>query len=180
MNYSRKNSPQTTATDQNVVTVSSGKKSLIRQIFNRKMLIALIMGFACGLPLLLTMSVLQARMKEAAIDLTVIGLVNLVQVPYTWKFIWAPFLDRFIPPLLGRRRGWLAIAQIILIFSIAGLGLSDPAGHFYLMVIMALLVAFFSATQDIVVDAIVVKIFPMKNWGWGLRFISTAIVWVPW
>ncbi len=111
------------------------------------------MGFACGLPLLLTMSVLQARMKEAAIDLTIIGLINLVQIPYTWKFIWAPLLDRFIPPMLGRRRGWLAIAQAALIISIAGLGLCDPASHFYLMVIMALLVAFFSATQDIVVDA---------------------------
>ncbi len=129
------------------------KKSFLKQIFNRKMFVALIMGFACGMPLLLTMSVLQARMKEAAIDLTVIGLVNLVQIPYTWKFIWAPFLDRFIPPIFGRRRGWLVIAQIVLMVSIAGLGLSDPATHFYLMVFMALLVAFFSATQDIVVDA---------------------------
>jgi len=117
------------------------------------MLVSLIMGFACGLPLLLTMSVLQARMKEDGIDLTVIGLVNLVQIPYTWKFLWAPFLDRFIPPFLGRRKGWLAMAQLALIPAIAGLGFSDPVNHFGWMVFTAICVAFFSATQDIVVDA---------------------------
>lgn len=117
------------------------------------MFVSLIMGFACGLPLLLTMSLLQARMKEDGIDLTVIGLVNLVQIPYTWKFLWAPFLDRFIPPFLGRRKGWLAMAQLALILAIAGLGYSDPVNHFGWMVFTAICVAFFSATQDIVVDA---------------------------
>jgi MFS transporter, PAT family, beta-lactamase induction signal transducer AmpG len=127
--------------------------SLFKKIFNRQMLVSLIMGFACGLPLLLTMSVLQARMKEDGIDLTIIGLVNLVQIPYTWKFVWAPFLDRFVPPFLGRRKGWLAMAQFGLILAIAGLGYSDPVNHFGLMVFTAICVAFFSATQDIVVDA---------------------------
>jgi MFS transporter, PAT family, beta-lactamase induction signal transducer AmpG len=127
--------------------------SFFKKIFNRQMLVSLIMGFACGLPLLLTMSVLQARMKEDGIDLTIIGLVNLVQIPYTWKFVWAPFLDRFIPPFLGRRKGWLAMAQFGLILAIAGLGYSDPVNHFGWMVFTAICVAFFSATQDIVVDA---------------------------
>jgi MFS transporter, PAT family, beta-lactamase induction signal transducer AmpG len=127
--------------------------SLSKKIFNRQMLVSLIMGFACGLPLLLTMSVLQARMKEDGIDLTTIGLVNLVQIPYTWKFVWAPFLDRFVPPFLGRRKGWLAMAQFGLILAIAGLGYSDPVKHFGWMVFTAVCVAFFSATQDIVVDA---------------------------
>jgi PAT family beta-lactamase induction signal transducer AmpG len=68
------------------------------------MLVALLMGFACGLPLLLTLGLLQAWMKESGIDLTWIGMITLVQIPYTWKFIWAPFMDRFIPPFLGRRR----------------------------------------------------------------------------
>jgi MFS transporter, PAT family, beta-lactamase induction signal transducer AmpG len=132
---------------------SDSKKKLVKQIFSRRMVVSLVMGFACGLPLLLTMSVLQARMKDSGIDLTVIGLVNLVQIPYTWKFVWAPFLDRFVPPFLGRRKGWLAMAQVALIASIAGLGFSDPADHFELMVATAICVAFFSATQDIVVDA---------------------------
>ncbi len=117
------------------------------------MLVSLIMGFACGLPLLLTMSLLQARMKENNIDLGVIGLVNLVQIPYTWKFVWAPLVDRFVPPFLGRRKGWMAMAQLALILSIAGLGFSDPVNHFEWMVFTAVCVAFFSATQDIVVDA---------------------------
>lgn len=133
--------------------VSPEKGRLFKKIFSRKMLVSLIMGFACGLPLLLTMSVLQARMKEDGIDLGVIGLINLVQIPYTWKFVWAPLVDRFVPPFLGRRKGWMAMAQLALILSIAGLGFSDPVNHFGWMVFTAICVAFFSATQDIVVDA---------------------------
>jgi MFS transporter, PAT family, beta-lactamase induction signal transducer AmpG len=117
------------------------------------MLVSLIMGFSCGLPLLLTLGVLQAWMKDANIDLTIIGMINLVQIPYTWKFIWAPIVDRYRLPLLGRRRGWLLISQVCLMISIMALGFSNPADHLALMMIMAMLVAFFSATQDIVVDA---------------------------
>jgi len=127
--------------------------SLIALIFNRRMLVALIMGFACGLPLLLTITVLQAWMKEEGVDLTVIGMMALVGLPYTLKFIWAPVLDRFTLPFLGRRRGWLLIAQIALIFSIAALGTSDPKNSPWLLATVAFLVTFFSATQDIVVDA---------------------------
>lgn len=126
---------------------------MIRVIFSRRMLVSFIMGFACGLPLLLTSTVLQAWMKDRGVDLSVIGLMALVGLPYTLKFLWAPFLDRFTLSLLGRRRGWLLIAQISLVFSIAGLGFTDPAGNPTLMVISALLVTFFSASQDIVVDA---------------------------
>lgn len=117
------------------------------------MLVAFIMGFACGLPLRLTMGVLQAWMKEEGVSLTVIGLFSLVQIPYAWKFLWAPVLDCYTLPILGRRRGWILTAQIALIAAIAGLGLSDPKNHFNITVILAIIVAFFSATQDIVVDA---------------------------
>ena len=117
------------------------------------MRVAFVMGFACGLPLVLTVGVLQAWMKDAGADLTVIGAISLVQIPYTWKFIWAPVVDRYTLPFLGRRKGWLLLAQTALIFSIGALGFSDPAHHFRMMVSAALLVAFFSATQDIVVDA---------------------------
>ena len=134
--------------------VAAGRRmDLLRVIVSGRMLVALAMGFACGLPLLLTMSVLQIWMKEEGIDLTVIGLINLVQIPYTWKFIWAPVMDRYTLPFLGRRRGWLLTAQIALIVSIVGLGFASPARHFWMMVLLAMLVAFFSATQDIVVDA---------------------------
>ena len=117
------------------------------------MLVAFVMGFAGGLPLLLTMGILQAWMMEAGIDLTWIGMISLVQIPYTWKFLWAPFLDRFIPPFLGRRRGWLLMSQIALMASIVGLGYSDPVKKTGMMIAAAVLVAFFSATQDIVIDA---------------------------
>ena len=117
------------------------------------MLVAFVMGFACGLPLLLTMSVLQAWMKERGVDLTVIGMMSLVGLPYTLKFLWAPIMDRYTLPLLGRRRGWLLMAQIALTVSIAGLGQSDPAQHPWTVAFAAFLVTFFSASQDIVVDA---------------------------
>lgn len=111
------------------------------------------MGFACGLPLLLTISVLQAWMKEEGVDLTVIGMMALVGLPYTLKFLWAPFLDRFTLPFLGRRRGWLLVAQVALILSIAGLGSTDPGNNPWIVAFAAFLVTFFSASQDIVVDA---------------------------
>ncbi len=125
----------------------------IKSIFNRKMLVSFIMGFASGLPLLLTITVLQAWMKEEGVDLTVIGLFALVGLPYTLKFMWAPFMDRFTLPFLGRRRGWLIVAQIALIFSISILGLTSPAHTPWMVAFAAFLVTFFSASQDIVVDA---------------------------
>jgi len=126
---------------------------MLKIIFSRKMLVSFIMGFACGLPLLLTISVLQAWMKEEGVDLAVIGMMALVGLPYTVKFLWAPFLDRFTLPFLGRRRGWLLIAQIALIISIAGLGMTDPGRNPWMVAFAAFLVTFFSASQDIVVDA---------------------------
>jgi PAT family beta-lactamase induction signal transducer AmpG len=117
------------------------------------MLVCLLMGFSCGLPLLLTLGVLQAWMQQEGVDLTWAGMITLVQSPYSWKFLWAPILDRFTPLGLGRRRGWLLIAQLALAAAIGLLAFSDPVGHPVRMVAAALLVAFFSASQDIVVDA---------------------------
>lgn len=129
------------------------KVPILKSILSVRMLLALVMGFAAGLPLLLTMGVLQAWMKESGVKLGVIGLVTLVQIPYTWKFIWAPLIDRFTLPLMGRRRGWLLCAQVALMAAIVLLGFSDPVHRFAMMIAAAMLVAFFSATQDIVVDA---------------------------
>ena len=126
---------------------------MFKVIFSRRMLVSFLMGFSCGLPLLLTSTLLQAWMKKAGIDLTMIGLMALVGLPYTLKFLWAPFMDRFTISSLGRRRGWLLLAQITLTLSVAGLGFADPARNPVLMVFVALLVTFFSASQDIVVDA---------------------------
>jgi PAT family beta-lactamase induction signal transducer AmpG len=125
----------------------------LRTIFSARMIVALIMGFASGLPLLLTGSVLQAWMKEEGVDLSTIGLFTLVGLPYTLKFLWAPVMDRFIPPLFGRRRGWLLITQVALIAALVGLSLSRPAENPWLLAFMAMLVTFCSASQDIVIDA---------------------------
>ena len=117
------------------------------------MLVAFLMGFSCGLPLMLTGQVLQAWMKDAGVELTVIGLYALVGLPYTCKFLWAPVFDRFIPSFLGCRRGWLLSVQIALALALVGLGQSDPVAMPWLVALMAALVTFFSASQDIVVDA---------------------------
>jgi len=132
---------------------SQDRKALLKVMFSPRMLVALIMGFSCGLPLLLTISVLQAWMQQEGVDLTVIGLMSLVGLPYTVKFLWAPFLDRYTLPFLGRRRGWLLMAQLALVCSISGLGFTDPGDSPWGVALAAFWVTFFSASQDIVVDA---------------------------
>ena len=130
-----------------------GTRRIWGQVFSWRMLVAFLMGFACGVPLLLTGSVLQAWMTEEGVDLSVIGLFALVGLPYTLKFLWAPLVDRFTLPFLGRRRGWLLTAQLALIASLAWLSFSNPANNPWLLAGVAFLVTFFSASQDIVVDA---------------------------
>ncbi|MBI5521436.1 MAG: AmpG family muropeptide MFS transporter [Desulfarculus sp.] len=127
--------------------------AVLKSGFSGRMAASLLMGFSCGLPLLLTISLLQAWLTERGVDLATIGLFTLVGLPYTLKFLWAPLLDRYTPPFLGRRRGWMLLSQLCLALAIAALGLCDPLGHPWLLAVTALAVAFFSATQDIVVDA---------------------------
>lgn len=147
--------------------IPDGAKSLISVIFSGRMLVALVMGFACGLPLLLTITVLQAWMKDAGVDLTVIGMMALVGLPYTLKFLWAPVLDRYTLPFLGRRRGWLLVFQVFLIFSISALGFTDPGKSPWMVAAAAFLVTFFSASQDIVVDAYRREDLPDEELGLG-------------
>jgi len=129
------------------------QKSILQSIISRRMLVSFIMGFSCGLPLLLTITVLQAWMKDENINLSIIGMMALVGLPYTVKFLWAPFLDRFSLPFLGRRRGWLLISQILLALAIFSLGLTRPSESPWMVAFVAFWVTFFSASQDIVVDA---------------------------
>lgn len=143
------------------------RQSIAAAVLNRRMLVALIMGFSCGLPLLLTLSVLQAWMTEAGVDLATIGLMTAVGLPYALKFVWAPLVDRFTPPFLGRRRGWLLIAQLALMGSLIWLGFSDPIARPGLLALAALAVAFCSASQDIVVDAYRREDLPDRELGLG-------------
>jgi len=134
-------------------SMNSETRRLLKSIFSQHMLVAFAMGFACGMPLLLTGSLLQAWMTKEGINLAVIGLFALVGLPYTLKFLWAPLLDRFTLPWLGRRRGWLLLAQLALMAAISWLGFSNPLANPWLVAFIAFLVTFFSASQDIVVDA---------------------------
>ncbi len=127
----------------------------------------LMLGFASGLPLFLTSRTLQAWMTTEGVDLASIGSFSLVAIPYSLKFLWSPFLDRFIPPFLGRRRGWLLIAQILLIISIAAMAWQEPKQSLQLLAINAFLIAFFSATQDIAYDAYRTDVLEEREMGAG-------------
>lgn len=141
--------------------------AMIRTIFSWRMLIVFLMGFSSGLPLLLVGGTLKAWFTEAGVDLTTIGLFSLVGLPYTLKFIWSPFLDRYIPPFLGRRRGWLFVTQIGLAAALVALSFSDPALSTEWIAMVALLIAFFSATQDIALDAYRREILEREEFGLG-------------
>jgi len=122
------------------------------------LLIAL--GFASGLPLALTRTTLSAWMTNAGVDLKTIGLFSLVTLPYSFKFVWAPLLDRFSLPLLGRRRGWMVLAQLGLLVGIGVMSRIDPQHAPLAIAAMALLVAFFSASQDVAADAYRTDVLP--------------------
>ena len=118
-----------------------------------KLLLAGLMGFAGGVPLLLTLTIFQAWLTREGVDLATIGVLALLGIPYNLKFLWAPLVDRFIPPFLGRRRGWLAILQGALAVALVFLGLQNPGEGIWFVSAAALLVAFLSASQDVVIDA---------------------------
>jgi PAT family beta-lactamase induction signal transducer AmpG len=120
---------------------------------SRKILVLLLLGFSSGLPLALTGGTLQAWLTVKGVDLTTIGLFALVGQPYTYKFLWAPLMDRYTIPLLGRRRGWLVVTQLALLGTIAWMGTLSPQDSPWLLAALALAVAFLSSSQDIVSDA---------------------------
>ena len=128
-------------------------KSLFAVFRSPRLFWVLLLGFSSGIPLALTGTTLQAWMATDKIDLTVIGVFSLVGLPYTVKYLWAPVMDRFIPPFLGRRRGWMLVTQLGLVFAISAMAFSNPAGATTLFAVLAFLVAFVSASQDVVVDA---------------------------
>jgi MFS transporter, PAT family, beta-lactamase induction signal transducer AmpG len=111
------------------------------------------MGFASGLPRALPVSTLQAWMAVEGVDLRTIGIFAIVALPYTLKFFWSPLMDRFVPPFFGRRRGWILITQLLLMASIVSIAFSRPAISPLTVGVLALILSFFSASQDIVIDA---------------------------
>jgi len=134
---------------------------------NRRIGAMLVLGFASGLPLALTSGTLQAWMTVEGLDIKTIGFFSLVGQAYIFKFLWAPLMDRYTPPLLGRRRGWLVLTQIALVAGIIGMAFSPPREALWLLAAMAVLVAFASASQDIVFDAYRTDVLRQEERGAG-------------
>jgi PAT family beta-lactamase induction signal transducer AmpG len=125
---------------------------VIKPLFQRNMLICLLIGFSSGLPLWLILNLLPAWLADSQVSLKTIGAMSLIMLPYTWKFLWAPFMDRVKLPL-GRRRGWMWVSQLALLICIALYGQLNPRQDMQLIVMLSVLVAILSATQDVVIDA---------------------------
>ena len=143
------------------------KTSAFRIFGQPKMAILVLFGFSSGLPFYLTSKTLQAWMTTAHVDLATIGFFSLVTLPYSLKFVWAPVMDRYIPPFLGRRRGWVLITQILLLLSIAAMALHDPARGLQMLAINAIAITFFSASQDISLDAYRTDVLQDREMGAG-------------
>ena len=124
-----------------------------RQLFTRKMLICVFTGFSSGLPYYLLANLMQAWMVSGHVDVKTIGLFALTQFPYAWKFLWSPFLDCYVVPVLGRRRGWMLLTQVALVVIIVVMGGFSPQFDQNSIALVAMLLAFVSATQDIALDA---------------------------
>ncbi|MEL7296207.1 MAG: AmpG family muropeptide MFS transporter [Pseudomonadota bacterium] len=131
------------------------------------MLICVATGFASGLPLYLLIQLVPAWLRFEGVGLKEIGLFALIGFPYTWKFLWSPVLDRFTPPFLGRRRGWMLITQLSLAASMIAIGYVQPELSLRLIAFLAATIAFFSASQDIVLDAYRREILPDTELGLG-------------
>lgn len=142
-------------------------KSILKVFANKRMLAILFLGFSSGIPLALVGSTLQAWMATRKVDLTIIGIFSLVGLPYTLKFVWAPWMDRFIPPFLGRRRGWILISQTVLVLAISAMAFCDPLESPSLLATLAFIVAFASASQDIVIDAYRTELLDENEFGAG-------------
>ena len=136
-------------------------------IFNRRMLICIFTGFASGLPLYLLISLVPAWLRTEGVGLKEIGFFALIGLPYTWKFLWSPLLDRFQLPALGLRRGWMLATQIALLGAIGGLGFLNPATQIWPIAYLCTAIAFLSATQDIVLDAYRRELLPDQELGLG-------------
>ncbi|WP_337008081.1 muropeptide MFS transporter AmpG [Pantoea sp. AS142] len=139
----------------------------LRLFSQKNAAVLLLLGFASGLPLALTSGTLQAWMTVENVDLKTIGFFSLVGQAYVFKFLWSPMMDRYTPPFLGRRRGWLLVSQLALIGGIIAMGFLQPGRDLTLMAALAVLIAFCSASQDIVFDAWKTDILPPEARGSG-------------
>jgi len=145
----------------------TGRETFKEAILNRRMLICVFTGFTSGLPLYLLFQLVPGWLRNEGVGLAEIGLFALVQFPYTWKFLWAPIVDRFTLPFLGHRRGWMLVTQVALLLSMSLMGFVRPDLNLMTVAYLAVAVAFFSASQDIVLDAYRRELLPDVELGLG-------------
>src|SRR5210317_2028024 len=145
----------------------SRRETLKEAILNRRMLICVFTGFTSGLPLYLLIQLVPGWLRSEGVGLAEIGFFALIGFPYTWKFLWSPIMDRFTLPFLGHRRGWMLVTQLALLVSIAVMGFIKPSLSIMLVAYLAAAVAFFSASQDVVLDAYRRELLPDVELGLG-------------
>ena len=126
------------------------------------------------MPLFVLINLLSAFLRKEGLDLKVIGAFSLMMIPYTWKFLWAPFVDRFQIFHLGRRKDWMILSQVVLILSIGAMGFFNPQDSILIVAALATLIAFASATQDIVLDAYRREFLPTNELGLGNAIFVNA------
>jgi PAT family beta-lactamase induction signal transducer AmpG len=143
-------------------------------LLNRKMLTCIFLGFSSGLPLFILVSLVSAWLRRGGIDLATIGLFALVQLPYTWKFLWSPVMDRYALPFLGRRRGWALVSQVGVLLCVGLLGHFNPQDSLPVVVAIVSVLAFFGASQDIVIDAYRRELLADDELGTGTSFWINA------
>lgn len=131
-------------------------------------------GFSSGMPWFVLQQLVPAWLRASGVDLATIGLMSVVALPYTWKFVWSPVLDRYAPPFLGRRRGWALVVQVGLLLALAALGAVDPATGVRGVAAVAAVVALFSASQDVVLDAYRRELLPDAELGLGNAWFVNA------
>ncbi len=145
----------------------SARETLQEAILNRRMLICVFTGFTSGLPLYVLFQLVPGWLRVEGVGLAEIGFFALVQFPYTWKFLWSPAMDRFTLPFLGHRRGWMLVTQVALLVSMAVLGFIKPDLSLWTVAYLSVAIAFFSASQDIVLDAFRRELLPDVELGLG-------------
>jgi PAT family beta-lactamase induction signal transducer AmpG len=146
----------------------------LKKVFSMNMLAMLLIGYSSGLPLLLIGSTLQAWMRDEGVNLTSVGMLSLIGLPYVFKFLWAPVLDRFKLPFFSRRKGWMLLFQVLLVICIMGLSTSSPKDNITVVCVWAFLIALFSASQDIVLDAYRREILSDEELGLGSSLYVTG------
>jgi len=136
-------------------------------LFNRRMVICIFQGLSSGMPLYVLTQLIPGWLRTEGVDLATIGLFAILTIPYNWKFLWAPLLDRYRLPILGRRRGWILLSQVLLLLSIASFSGIDPTAELGPLIWIVVATSFFSATQDIVIDAYRREMLPDDELGTG-------------